>query len=77
MSKLRVLIWSLDYRSEQTYKSHSFSNSSKHMNTPNNHDFFTENNYMTVGLYACFINVLTQIVRVHSFTISNIKSETV
>ena len=31
---------------------------------------------MTVGLYANFINVFTQIVRVHLFTMSNIKTET-
>ena len=44
------------------------------MNTQNDLDFFTENNYMTVGLYANFINVLKQIVHVYSFTISNIKT---
>ena len=32
------------------------------MNTQNDLDLITENNYMTVGLYPNFINVLTQIV---------------
>ena len=47
------------------------------MNTQNDLDSLSGNNYMTVGLYANFINVLTQIVHVHSFTISNIKTETI
>ena len=46
------------------------------MNTQNDLDFLSKNNYMTVGLYGNFINVLTQIVHVHLLTISNIKTET-
>ena len=49
----------------------------KYMNTQNDLDSLSGNNYMTIGLYANFINVLTQIVHVHSFTISNIKTETI